>query len=117
MPPKAKAKADSASPASKSPTRSRSRPKKGPKHELGKKIIALRDELIAKADGDAEKIESIHKACTGMYKCDKEVDLDCLNRILSELQKVQGGGKKRRSTSSKRKSRSRSRSRSRPRAH
>ena len=81
--------------------------KKGPSTDKAKKIIELRDSLIAKGI-DAEKIGM---ACKGMYKCDKTVDEKCLDKITVNLEKIQkaGGGSRR----AKSKSRSRSHSKSR----
>ncbi len=107
MPPKKSVKTTSTAPA-----RSKSkRKKKGPKQEKAKKIIELRDTILASIDpSDTEKREAVGMACKGMYKCDKEVDEKCLDGILSKLTKLKSGGGKSRSRSS---SRTRSRSRKR----
>ena len=83
--------------------------KKGPKQETAKRIIALRDKLIA-AGNDPEKVGL---ACKGMYRCDKEVDAACLNRILASLEAMQAGDKKPKKKGGAARSKSRSRSRSR----
>ncbi len=89
--------------SAKSPRRN----KKGPSTDKAKKIIELRDKLIAEGK-DAEKVGL---ACKGMYKCDKLADDKCLDGILAKLDAVKKGGASRRARS-KGRSRSRSRSRS-----
>lgn len=75
--------------------------KKGPTSLKAKKIVELRDSLIAKGL-DPEKVGL---ACKGMFRCDKLVDDKCLDEILAKLNKIkEGGGHKR--------TRSRSRSKS-----
>ncbi len=82
--------------------------KKGPSSDLAKKIVELRDSIIAK---DEKNREAAGMACKGMYKCDKLADDKCLNGILKKLEAIKKGGGSRRSRS-KTKSRTRSRSRS-----
>jgi hypothetical protein len=92
MPPK---KASAAAPA---------KSKKGPSSDKAKKILALRDQLIAKGL-DAEKVGL---ACKGMYRCDKLADDKCLSGILAKLEAIQ---KKGGAVGGKARARSRSRSR------
>lgn len=81
--------------------------KKGPSSDKAKKIIELRDALIA----EGKDAETVGLACKGMYKCDKLADDKCLDGILAKLKAIKTGGGARRSRS-KLKTRSRSRSRS-----
>lgn len=82
--------------------------KKGPSSDKAKKIIELRDALIAKG----LDVEKVGLACKGMYRCDKLADDKCLDGILAKLSKIKDGGGFHRAKS---RSRSRSRSRSKPR--
>ena len=92
-----------------------SKKKKGPSSEKAKKIIELRDKLIA----EGKNAETVGLACKGMYKCDKTVDVKCLDGILAKLKGIKEGGAHRSRSKSpskaRAKSRSRSRSRSKPR--
>jgi len=99
---------------------------KKPTPENLKHIVKLRDEIQAAASKDERKLD-IGMMCKGMYKCSKENDKDCLDKIEEKLTKEHaklGTKKSKRSSSksssskkvgggSRKKSRSRSKSRKR----
>jgi hypothetical protein len=60
-------------------------------------LIARRDKLLAAAETE-EKKEEIHMLLKGMYKCAKDKDVSCLDKISEGLKKV-GGRPRRRSRS------------------
>ena len=86
------------------------RKKKVPSDPAVTSLFERRDKLLASAKDDEAK-EKIHKSVKGAFKCSKEQDKKCLDKLSDNLKKL-GGGKRRRS-----KSRSKSRSRSRSRKH
>ncbi len=66
-------------------------------------LIARRDKLLETADTEEKKVD-IHMQLKGMYKCAKDKDTACLDKISENLKKI--GGRPKRSKS---KTRSRSR--------
>lgn len=84
------------------------RKKKAPSDPTVGDLFARRDKLLASAKDDASK-EKIHLSVKGAFKCAKEQDKKCLDKLSDNLKKL-GGGKRRKSRS---RSRSRSKSRSR----
>lgn len=89
--------------------RSKSKKSRPVKDETLLEIFQQRDALLAERPADVEKIG---QACKGAFRCAKDKDTACLDKIKANLSAIKKGGGKKRRSRSKTRSKSRSRSRS-----